>query len=51
MLKIHWIEILFRGIPESFLVLIGVTIIAEKLLPIKKLYNLQYTTSPLYFLC
>lgn len=35
MLKIHWIEILFRGIPESFLVLIGVTIIAEKLLPIK----------------
>ena len=35
MFKIHWIEILFRGIPESFLILAGVGIIAGKLLPIK----------------
>ncbi len=35
MFKIHWIEILFRGIPESFLILAGVGIIAGKLLPVK----------------
>lgn len=35
MFKLHWIEILLRGIPESFLILAGVGIIGEKLLPIK----------------
>ncbi len=35
MLKLHWIEIFFRGIPESFLVLAGICVITEKFLPIK----------------
>lgn len=35
MFKIHWIEIFLRGIPESFLMLAGVCVIAEKSLPIK----------------
>ncbi|APM40352.1 hypothetical protein BS101_17230 [Clostridium kluyveri] len=35
MFKLHWIEIFLRGIPESFLMLAGICIIAEKSLPIK----------------
>ncbi|BAH07805.1 hypothetical protein CKR_2754 [Clostridium kluyveri NBRC 12016] len=35
MFKLHWIEILLRGIPESFLMLAGVCVIAKKSLPIK----------------
>lgn len=35
MFKLHWIEIFFRGIPESFLILGGICVISEKSLPIK----------------
>lgn len=30
MLKIHWIEIFLRGIPESFLIIWGIYVMAEK---------------------
>lgn len=36
MLKLHWIEIFLRLIPEMFLVIWGITIISKKSLNIKK---------------
>lgn len=36
MLKLHWIELFLRSIPEMFLVILGITTIAKKSFSIKK---------------
>lgn len=50
MLKLHWIELFLRSIPEMFLVILGITTIAKKSFSIKKYIFLSIIMGIIAFL-